>query len=194
MGKYDMPNVTPEIQTLESEILEKKQKLAELRRSLPKQEIEDYELKSRDGRTLKLSEVFGESNQLILVHNMGKDCPYCTLWADGFNGIRDHLRNRAAFIVVSPDSPDVQKEFAEGRGWKFPMLSCEGSSFAMDLDFHEEGKGYYPGVSAFEKGSDGKIYRTAKAYFGPGDDFCGAWHFFDLLSDGANDWQPRFQY
>ncbi len=125
---------------------------------------------------------------------MGKGCRYCTLWADGFNGIRHHMQNRAAFVVVSPDAPEVQKTFADSRGWEFPMYSCKGSTFASDLDFFVEGSGYYPGVSALEKGADGRIYRTAKAYFGPGDDFCSAWHFFNLLSDGANGWEPQYSY
>ena len=41
---------------------------------------------------------------LIVIHNMGASCPYCTLWADGFNGIYDHLADRAAFVALQPRS------------------------------------------------------------------------------------------
>ena len=40
---------------------------------------------------------------------MGRGCSYCTLWADGFNGLRHHFEDRAAFVVVSPDTPEQQK-------------------------------------------------------------------------------------
>ena len=140
-----------------------------------------------------LSELFGESDDLIVVHNMGKSCPYCTLWADGLNGVRDHLANRASFVVASPDEPKVQAEFASGRGWKFPMVSSAGTSFFNDMGFEIDGKAQ-PGVSAFHREDDGSIVRTGKAIFGPGDDFCAVWHLFDLLRGGPGEWEPRYEY
>jgi len=47
------------IESLEDEILEKKKKLAELRRSLPRQEVQDYVLMGSDGSQARLSEMFG---------------------------------------------------------------------------------------------------------------------------------------
>jgi peroxiredoxin len=38
-------------------------------------------------------------------------------------GIYNHLADRAAVVVVSPDPPEVQQRFAQSRGWKFPMVS-----------------------------------------------------------------------
>src|SRR6185295_10360508 len=90
---------TPEIVGLEKEIREKKQLLAELRRAQPAREIQDYELR-RSGETIRLSQMFDGKSDLILIHNMGTTCPYCTMWADGFNGLYDHLRDRAAFVLV----------------------------------------------------------------------------------------------
>jgi len=37
------------------------------------------------------------------------------MWADGLTGLLHHIENRAAFVVISPDRPDVQKEFASSR-------------------------------------------------------------------------------
>jgi len=48
-------------------------------------------------------------------------------------------------------------------------------------------------VSVFKK-QGGKIVRVADTSFGPGDDFCSIWHFFDLLPEGAADWQPKYKY
>ena len=155
------------------------------------QEVNDYEFQTSEG-AVRLSQLFGDHQQLILVHNMGKGCPYCTLWADGYNGIHHHVANRAAFVVSSPDAPAVQREFATSRGWKFPMVSHAGSTFAADMGFRTA-KGWLPGVSVFQRRGD-RIVRVSEASFSPGDDFCSLWHLFDLLPGGAGEWQPRYRY
>ncbi len=190
MGEYKF--LSAEIEKLENEILEKKKKLAELIRKTPAQEVRDYVFGASAG-PVKLSQIFGDCKELLLVHNMGKRCPYCTLWADNFNGIRHHLEDRAALAVVSPDKPDVQREFASERGWQFAMYSCAENNFAEDMNF-KSGDMYLPGFSTFRKSDDGKIYRTGFRYFGPGDDFCSLWHFFDILPEGANGWEPKYSY
>ena len=181
-----------EIETLEEEVLERQEKLAEMKRQLPPQEVQDYKLKTPIG-PVRLSDLFTGKPDLIVIHNMGKSCAYCTLWADGFNGVRGHLESRAGFVVVSPDPPDVQQEFARGRGWNFRMASGDGTSFIEDMGFRSE-KGWKPGVSTFHRSKDGKISRIARAQFGPGDPFCGVWHLFALLKDGAADWRPKYKY
>jgi len=182
-----------EIASLEQEITEKKVKLTRLKRNQPREEISDYELTGPEGTAIKLSEMFGPHDELILVHNMGKSCPYCTMWADGFNGVLKHLENRASFVVVSPDDYASQKEFAAGRNWKFKMYSASGSSFSKDMGFQDEKGDYWPGVSTFLK-KDGKIFRVAKDFFGPHDNYCNVWHLFDLLPRGINEWEPKFDY
>ena len=89
------------------------------------EEAKDCVFKDWDNKTVKLSSLFGNKGDLILIHNMGKNCPMCTMWADGFNGVLQHLEDKAAFVVVSPDGPRTQKNFAKSRGWKFKMLSAE---------------------------------------------------------------------
>jgi predicted dithiol-disulfide oxidoreductase (DUF899 family) len=155
------------------------------------QSIGDYELQGVDG-PVRLSQLFGEHDSLIVIHNMGRSCPACTMWADGFNGLRDHIASRAAFVVTSPDPPDVQQEFAAARGWKFRMLSHAGSTFATDMGFRGDNR-WLPGVSVFQR-RDGKIVRVSDASFSPGDDFCTTYHLFDLLPGGPGEWRPRFKY
>ncbi len=156
-------------------------------------EVEDYNFKTVDG-TVRLSELFDGKKDLFMIHNMGKSCMYCTMWADGFNGVYPHLADRARFVVCSPDSPDVQKAFAESRGWRFPMVSQEGTRFAQDLGFGEEdGKGVYPGVSVLQY-KDGKIRRVSATPFGPDDEFCSVWQFFGMLPEGPDGWEPKMAY
>ena len=187
-------DVLGEIERAEKELLEKKKELAELRRTLPKGEVTDYTFKTFDGEDVALASLFGDRDELLVIHNMGKSCRYCTLWADGFNGVAGHLNNRAAFVVVSPDDPKTQREFYESRGWKFNMVSAAESNFTKDMGFADKEGNPWPGVSTFEKSSEGKMYRTAKTSFGPGDDFCAVWHLFDLLPKGVNAWEPKYKY
>ncbi len=182
-----------ELAEAEEQLVKAKEKLAGLRRQLSRQEVKDYSFKGWDGREAALSSFFGDKPDLILIHNMGKGCAYCTLWADGFNGVLPHLENRAGFVVISPNDPETQNEFARSRGWKFKMYSSRGTAFNKDMDFENAKGGPEPGVSVFRK-EGGKIFRVSYASFGPGDDFCGVWHLFDLLADGANGWAPKFAY
>ncbi len=159
-----------------------------------KQSVGEYYLLDPKGKKIKFSSLFGKKEDLILVHNMGKACTYCTMWADGFNGVVPHLENRAAFAVVSPDPPKVQKKFYNSRNWKFRMFSSKGSSFAKDMGFESPKGDPQPGVSVFYKNKSGKIIRVAKDYFGPGDPYCTVWHLFDLLPGGPKGWHPQYKY
>jgi predicted dithiol-disulfide oxidoreductase (DUF899 family) len=188
--------ILTEIANLEKDLMEKNKTLAELRRRLPKEEVADANLTDREGATTKLSQLFGNKRDLMVIHNMGVNCPYCTLWADGFNGIAEHLQDRTAFALVSADDYKTQRNFADGRKWRFPMYSAKDSTFIADMGFEGEdspyGK-YSPGVSTFVK-DGGKVLRVGKASFGPGDPFCSVWHLFDLLEKGTDDWQPKYKY
>ena len=192
-----MPNLNEDIYQAELKVKQAQEELAKLRAQVQSREVDDYVFTLTEGRTINLSELFGDHRDLILVHNMGTKCPYCTLWADEYNGVLPHLENRTSFVVSSPDAPEVQEEFAKGRGWDFPMVSVEGNTFAQDMGFHEEAgdfPGYQPGCSIFRKQDDSGITRVSQASFGPGDQYCSVWHFFDLLQDGADGWGPKLKY
>ncbi len=195
-----MPDPSAEIESLERELymeqqemFEKQRRLAELKRGQPRQVVEDHLLAAAGGGTVRLSELFGDKDDLIVIHNMGRGCTYCTLWADGFNGSVDHLENRAAFVVVSPDAPEVQQEFAASRGWRFRMLSNQGSGFTEAMGYGKPGA-WQPGVTTFRRREDGAVERVATSPLGPGDPFCATWHLFGLLAGGAGGWEPKVRY
>jgi len=193
IGGEQRKAIEEEIEGLVRAVFQAKEKLTEARRKLPPEPVTDYALHTSDGAAVRLSDLFGDKNDLIVIHNMGRSCPYCTLWADGFNGVAQHLANRAAFVVVSPDEPEVQAKFATDRGWKFRMASARGTTFIQDMGYLR-GDDYWPGISTFRKASDGSITRVAKDYLGPGDDYCSVWHLFDLLPNGADGWEPKYRY
>ena len=166
-------------------------KMRALQKEAEPQEVENYRFASADG-PVRLSDLFGNKEHLFVIHNMGKSCPACTMWADGFNGVRPHLENRAAFVLSSPDKPETQRAFSASRGWHFRMVSHQGTSFAADMGYRGE-QGWLPGVSVFRR--DGaRIYRISDTSFSPGDDFCTVYHLFDLLPEGAAGWRPNFAY
>jgi predicted dithiol-disulfide oxidoreductase (DUF899 family) len=166
--------------------------MRELQAGVEPAPVQDYAFATSKGG-VHLSALFGDKPDLFVIHNMGASCAYCTLWADGFNGVYHHLANRAAFVVSSPDTPAVQEKFAAGRGWRFPMVSHEGTTFAADMGYRSERGGWTPGISVFKKDRAG-VVRVSDAALHPGDDFCALWHMLDLLPEGAGDWQPNFKY
>jgi predicted dithiol-disulfide oxidoreductase (DUF899 family) len=173
------------------QIQELREQMRAVQRAIEPDPVQDYTFRRADG-TVKLSELFGSKDMLFVIHNMGASCPYCTLWADGFNGVYDHLRNRASFVVASPDAPERQQTFAQGRGWRFPMISIAGTTFAQDMGYWRD-NGPLPGLSVF-KLSNGRILRVADTSLSPGDDFCVVWHFLDMIPEGPAGWQPKYKY
>lgn len=166
-----------------------RERMRETLANVEPQPVKDYEFTTADG-AVRLSTLFGEHEDLILIHNMGISCSYCTLWADGYNGVHQHLVTRAGFVISSPDRPAVQTKFAASRGWTFPMVSHADSTFAADMGFVSEKGGWMPGVSVFRREGE-TILRVSDTSFSPGDDFCVLWHFFDLLPGGVGEWpQP----
>jgi predicted dithiol-disulfide oxidoreductase (DUF899 family) len=184
-------DTTEKLKQYRREIAGLRQRMREAQASSAPEEVKDYEF-AVPGGTTRLSALFGDKDTLFVVHNMGMSCAYCTLWADGFNGVYDHLRNRAAFVVSSPDEPAQQLKFAGTRHWKFPMVSHQGTTFAADMGYRGD-DGFRPGVSVFKRAA-GKLLRVADTSFSPGDDFCSLWHFLDLIPEGKAGWQPKFTY
>lgn len=154
--------------------------------------VDDHVFETDRG-PVSLSALFGPKNDLIVIHNMGADCAYCTLWADGYNGLYPHIADRAAFVIASPDAPERQEKFARRRGWRFPMVSDVGAAFAARMGYVSPDGRCRPGISVFQRRADGFV-RVTDAASCPHDDFCAAWHLFDLLPGGVSAWGPKLRY
>ncbi len=145
------------------------------------------------GATKNLADLFGDQRDLVVIHNMGKQCKYCTLWADGLNGLLRQITSRTAMVVMNADDPAVQHAVAAERGWNHRMVHDAGGAFAVALGFGSltDGKlSLTPGYSSFYKDTDGTITRIGFDFFGPGDMYMPVFPMFELLKDGANGWQP----
>lgn len=168
-----------------------KKELSLARRARTPEPVENWALRDLDDRRVHLLELFGDKRDLLVVHNMGRRCNYCTLWADGFNGFVRHLEARGAFVLCSADPPATAREHAASRGWTSRVVSGAGSDFARSMGYLDDTGRALPGVSAFRRLDDDRIVRTGHAAFGPGDDFCAVWPLFDLFEGGVGKWEPR---
>lgn len=185
-----MHPTSPELAAAEEKVRTALADLKRVRDALPGEAVKPYTLRTAHG-PVDLAEMFGSHDRLLVVHNMGRGCAYCTLWADGFNGVTKHLENAMAFWVVSDDEPDAQRAFATDRGWTFKMASAAGTTFSKDMGFLD-GKERLPGASAFVRKGD-RIERVSTATFGPGDAYSAIWHMGSLFP-GEFDWGPKFSY
>ncbi|HQV04687.1 MULTISPECIES: DUF899 family protein [unclassified Novosphingobium] len=183
----ELPEANTEIFEAEQELIELQAKLAQLRQAKVRgTPVEDYSLTGWDGQPTRLSDHFGDKKQMILIHNMGMGCSYCTLWANGFTGLLPYLERVAAFVMVSPDDIATQQAGAQARGWKFKMLSAKGTSLFRDMGFELNDNSPWPGMTTLYKDDGGQLRRHSLASFGPGDMFCPAFSFVEQLPFGGD--------
>ena len=188
-----MNNNEQEAEKRYEQLIAQTKELAKKARNGDHQKIDlEFTFKTTQG-SLTLSDSFEDKHDLIVIHNMGKICSWCTMWADGFNGVSEHLRDRSALLLLSPDPPATVEAFAKGRGWKFPVASARDSGFNEYIHFGKSNDAH-PGFSTFYKDTVGEITRISTECFGDFDLFSPVWHMIGRLKDGLNKWEPQFNY
>ena len=168
-----------EIEALEREIYERTLKLHELRAAAAPQhtEVADYSFATLQGDTT-LKQLFGTQSRLMVIHNMGQACRYCTLWADGINGLLPHLEAAMSVVLVSKDDPETQRRFANSRGWRFRLASHGAGTYIREQSVLS-GQQNMPGAVVYTL-VDGQIRRRGSGVFGPGDLYCAHWNLLAL--------------
>lgn len=183
--------MSDEITEIEKQLYELTTKLNELRKVNTENEVPDYNFATLDGE-VSLIDLFGDKDQLLVIHNMGQGCRYCTLWADGFNGFLPHLESAMSVVLVSKDSPELQRRFANSRGWRFRLASHGGGQYIQDQTVMA-GEQNVPGAVVYER--DGtRITRKNATVFGPGDLFCSIWNLLAMAGLSVTDWTPQYNY
>ena len=165
--------------------------LTNLRKASPGTPVPDYTFRTQFGEAT-LRDLFGDRDRLLVIHNMGQGCRYCTLWADGFNGLLPHLESVLAVVLVSKDPPEVQRKFANSRGWRFRLASHGGGDYIREQGVMEGGDNV-PGAVLYERNGDAVLRRNA-CVFGPGDLYCAMWGLLGLTGLDAADWTPQYHY
>src|SRR5262245_14951332 len=180
-----------ELDQLQSEISQKIARLNELRKGATPMPVPDYTFKTLEG-DVSLLDLFAGKARLFAIHNMGQGCRYCTLWADGINAFLPHLESEFAVVLLSKDSPEMQRALANARGWRFRMASHGGGSYIREQSV-VPGQDNMPGIVCYQR-QDGEILKRNSAIFGPGDLFCSIWHILSLAGFGEDDWTPQYSY
>jgi predicted dithiol-disulfide oxidoreductase (DUF899 family) len=178
-----------EITKLETEIRDRMILLNELRANQSGTVVSNYDFETLDGKTTLL-DLFGERRQLLMIHNMGEGCRYCTLWADGFNGLLDHLESAFAVVLTSKEPVDTQRRFANSRGWRFRLASHGSGDYMTEQTVLQDNM---PGAVVYEREGD-TIYRKNNCVFGPGDIYCAMWSLLGLAGKTEDDWTPQYRY
>ncbi len=183
--------MSSEISALEGQIFELTKQLVKLRAESPGAEVKNYSFDTLNGKT-SLLDLFGDQDKLLLIHNMGQGCAYCTLWGDGLNGFVPHIESTMALAMVSRDDPELQRRFANSRGWRFHLASHGGGEYIREQTVME-GADNMPGAVVYER-RDGKILRMNSCIFGPNDLYCSIWPLLGMAGLNEQEWTPQFKY
>ena len=195
----------------EKEFTRLRDELSAERRALPWVRIhKEYTFDGPSGKET-LAQLFGDRTQLVVYHFMFAPewevgCKSCSFWADNFNGITAHLRQRdVAFAAISRAPLAKLQDFAKRLGWTFKWVSSNDNDFNYDFEvsFRREalarGDATYnfakfqrassdmPGISVFAKDENGAVFRTYST-FGRGLDMMNtAYHYLDLVPKGRDE-------
>ena len=190
-------------------------RLSQRRRELPWERVEEnYVFDGPSGRET-LAQLFDGRHQLALYHFMlGPDweegCKSCSFWADNFNGIDVHLKQRdVTFLAISRAPLRSIEAFKKRMGWTFKWVSSYGSEFNYDYQVSvrpeqlASGEAVYnyapskmtieerPGISVFYKDDRGAIFHTYSCYARGLDMLNGAYHWLDLVPKGRDESGPH---
>jgi predicted dithiol-disulfide oxidoreductase (DUF899 family) len=199
----------------EKEFTRLRDRLSQQRRDLPWERVDKNYVFDGPGGRETLSQLFDGKHQLATYHFMlgpgwNEGCKSCSYWADNFNGIDIHLRQRdVTFTTISRAPLPEIEAFKKRMEWTFKWVSSFGSDF--NYDYHaslrpEEvasGKAVYnyaptratmeeqPGISVFYKDDDGSIFHTYSCYSRGLDMMNGAYHWLDLVPKGRDETGPH---
>ena len=180
-----------DIVALERQTFELTAKLHELRRGSAPLPVPNYRFATLNGE-VTLLDLFAGRDRLLAIHNMGQGCRYCTLWADGFNGMLAHLEDSMSVVLLSGDPPALQRDFANSRNWRFRLASHGGGDYITEQTTME-GVENMPGAVFYELRGD-QVLRKNSCVFGPGDLYCSLWNLLGLAGLGEADWTPQYRY
>ena len=180
-----------DIAELEKQIAELTMTLNRARRKQAPVPVPNYRFQTLEG-DVSLLDLFGGRDLLLAIHNMGQGCRYCTLWADGFNGLLPHLESALAVVLLSKDPPPLQRDFAGSRNWRFRLASHGGGDYIREQTVMD-GVDNMPGAVVYVR-TDNQVIRRSSAVFGPGDLYCPMWNLLGLAGLDGDEWTPQFRY
>ena len=173
----------------------------------------DYAFTNGNGDTVRLVDMFGEHETLVLYHWMygperERPCPMCTSMIGPLAANAADIRQRVGLAIVGRSPVERQKAFARERGWSdaLPLYQAQGDAFSLATGGLDPESGWeFPALLVLRK--DGGVVRLhwmgemTKEMADPGEDPRGAvdlsplWNVLDLTPEGrAPDWYPKLEY
>jgi predicted dithiol-disulfide oxidoreductase (DUF899 family) len=211
VSKQEWTAARKQLLAKEKEFTRARDALSRERRDLPWEKVEKtYVFQGPKGQET-LAELFAGKSQLIVYHFMfGPDwetgCKSCSFWADNFNGVADHLKQRdVSFLAVSRAPLEKLEAFKKRMGWGFKWVSSAGSDFNFDYDvsftpealakgealhnyeMRKNSMSELAGISVFFKDASDAIYHTYSCYARGLDMVNGAYHLLDLAPKGRDE-------
>lgn len=208
-----------ELRQAEIELMRQRERVAELRRGLPKgATVQDYEFLQgpaslTDGdepvTKVRMSELFtAPDRSLVIYHFMfGKKqtnpCPMCTAWIDAFNGVAHHLAQNVDLAIVAAADLSTLRAHARNRGWdKLRLLSAGESTFKYDLGSEDREGQQDSTISVFTREDDGTLRhfysvhpRLAHDIQERGiDELNPIWNVLDLTPQGRGTFYASLDY
>src|SRR5437764_5295246 len=208
-----------ELRLAEIELMRQRERVAELRRRLPKgATVQDYEFLEgpaslNNGEEpvtrVRMSELFTEPDRSLVIYHLmfGKKqtnpCPMCTAWIDAFNGVAHHLAQNIDFAIVAAADPSTLRAHARNRGWdRLRLLSAGESTFKYDLG-SEDREGHQDStISVFTRESDGTLrhFYSGHPWLGEDikergiDELNPIWNILDLTPQGRGKFYASLDY
>ena len=208
-----------ELRQAEIELMRQRERVAELRRQLPKgATVQDYEFLEGpasldDGdepvRTVRVSELFTAPDRALVIYHLmfgkkqGKACPMCTAWIDGYNGVAHHLAQNIDLAIVAAADVSTLRAFARDRGWnRLRLLSAGESTFKSDLGSENREGSQDSMISVFTRDSDGTLRHFYSGHPWLADDIkergidelTPIWNVLDLTPQGRGTFYTSLDY
>jgi predicted dithiol-disulfide oxidoreductase (DUF899 family) len=201
----------------EQALSDQTERVAALRRQLPSNPLPvDYVFREGPAdihdeslvafREVRLSELFDLGHDTLIVQHVmytpEDECPMCSMWADAFNGIAHHVRQRASFVLNAKAEIARFRSWGRRRGWtNIRLVSSHDSSFNRDFGFENEDGSQSPGLSVFTKSPSGELRhfysvhaRMTGEHWRGIDALSPVWNLLDLTPEGRDDWFPSAFY
>lgn len=200
-----------ELLIAESELREKVESVAALRRALPMggRVEKDYEFRNLDNSGVKLSELFARDKSALLVYSymLGPDdekpCPTCTSILDALNGTALHLTQVVNLAVVISGNIEQARQIKQARDWTYlDLYSCNSNDYNRHYFGETPDGAQMPMLNVFHKketeifhfwGSE-LLYAPRDGHPRHLDQLWPLWNALDLTPHGRVDDLPRLDY